>query len=138
MSANPIKKRGSHTDIKRTNENSDLKAHKYTPEIVEILATELRRLATIEQACVEAGINPDTYYTWRKKYPDFALKMARAKNSPQRQAKQTVMDHIDDLETAKWLLAHTANKEFNTRAEVEYSQVEAPIIVDDIPKGKGK
>lgn len=129
------------SDVKNVKEMSKFNGYKYSPEIVDSLYRSFLGLATIEQACTIAGISRETYYNWRKNDPDFALKMDKAQADPFMKAKKTVMDQIGDIETAKWLLEHKANKEFNTRIETESTFTEAPVIVDDIPKDateKGK
>lgn len=112
---------------------SVFKGYKFKPEVVDSLYRSFLGLATVEQACTIAGITKETYYQWRKHYPDFALKMDKAQADPFMRAKKTVMDKIGDVETAKWLLEHKANKEFNTRIETESTFTEVPVILDDVP-----
>lgn len=45
---------------------------KYTPERVEKILQAIRLGATYKIACAYAGINPDTFYEWLKRHPEFA------------------------------------------------------------------
>lgn len=108
--------------------------YKYTPEIVNRLNEGLLMGLTIDQACIYAGIHRATYYDWCERIKGFKEKMDKAALNPFLKAKQTIFNNLNNPDVAKWYLEHKANKEFNTRTEMEYAQVEAPVIVDDIPK----
>lgn len=51
---------------------------KYTPEIVERICESLKLGVTMQGAAYAAGINPDTFYEWKKRYPEFAERVTRA------------------------------------------------------------
>ena len=108
--------------------------YKHTPEIVNRLTEGLLMGLTIDQACIYAGIHRDTYYDWCNRIKGFKEKMERAALNPFLKAKQTIFNNLNNTEVATWYLERKASKEFTTRTELEYTQVEAPVIVDDVPK----
>ena len=112
--------------------------YKYTPEIVNRLNEGLLMGLTVEQACVYAGINKSTYYDWCQRIKGFQEKMEKAALNPFLKAKQTIFNNLDKTDVAQWYLEHKSSKEFSTRTEMEYAQVEAPVIIDDIPEEAAK
>lgn len=108
--------------------------YKHTPEVVDKLTEGLLMGLTIDQSCTYAGITRETYYDWCNKINGFKEKMEKAALNPFLKAKQTIFNNLNNPEVAKWYLERKSSKEFSTRTEMEYMHVEAPVIVDDIPK----
>ncbi len=53
-------------------------ASKYTAARAKAICELIRKGVTVEGACESAGINPDTHYEWKKRYPDYAEQVTRA------------------------------------------------------------
>src|SRR5947209_1180643 len=62
--------------------------------------------ATVEEACSQAGINPDTYYMERKRNPAFADRMDRSQQFPFLIMKKVVVKAVNEGDgnlALKWL-----------------------------------
>ena len=101
---------------------------KLTPSMEDILERALRDGATIEQACVVAGINKTSFYLWKKTNPTFATKMAKAKEYPNIIAKKVIVDKIvkdkDDTNARWWL----EKKEFKNVNQTNIQVNVKPIL----------
>ena len=52
---------------------------KYTEEIVKEILGYLEEFGVEKIAIKLVGINPDTFYEWKKKHPDFSESIKKAK-----------------------------------------------------------
>lgn len=74
--------------------------------------------ATIEEACFYADINPDTYYTYVKKHPEFSERVKALRQRPILAARKKIVTEIEtDVNTAKWYLERKSRAEFAQRQE---------------------
>lgn len=60
----------------------------------KIIEDCLKQDCTIEEACMYAGISVPSYYVHRRKNPDFAIRMDRARQFPKMMARAAVMKRI--------------------------------------------
>lgn len=76
---------------------------------------------TDKEACSFAEISPDQlYYYTRVIDPEFQVKKERLKDKPILNAKQTVVNNLEDKETAKWYLERKCSSEFSAKHINEY------------------
>ena len=89
------------------------------------------------QACLYAGINPDSLYEYCKNHPDYSDRKELLKEQPKIRAKLIISDKLDegDPEIAKWYLERRAKDEFSLRQEVSAEVKSAVRIIDDIQIG---
>ena len=90
------------------------------PKIMTKLVEKSLELAfmngfSAQEACRYAGIHRATFYRYLEKHPDFAERVAVAKERPMNMARKTVVGAIaaGHLPTSKWLLARK-DPEFST------------------------
>lgn len=72
--------------------------------------------ANDREACLHAGINPDTLYEYQKRHPKFTEQKEDWKRNPILKARHTIYKNLDDPSVAKWLLERR-DKEFSTKVE---------------------
>lgn len=109
-----------------------------TPEVQEIICTELRNGMPIRQSCDYAGICTETYYVWMSKgsegiqpYADFFHAATRARVEGTRALASTVREAaLDDWRAAAWMLERRAPDEWSKRTEVS-GPGGGPISVSD-------
>jgi len=54
---------------------------KYTPETADRIIQAFRAgVKNDDTACGAAGIHPDTFYTWKRRYPEFSERVEKAKS----------------------------------------------------------
>lgn len=75
-----------------------------TPEVLGKLEHAFKVGANDREACLHAGINPDTLYEYQKKNPQYSEQKADWKRNPILKAKYTIYKNLDDPNVAKWLL----------------------------------
>lgn len=92
-----------------------------TDEVIGKIEHCLTIGGTITDCCLFANISPSAFYNWLAKHPDYKERIEVLRRNPILKAKQTVYDSICDGDevTAKWLLEHRANDEFNSKQSVE-------------------
>lgn len=74
--------------------------------------------ATVNEACLYAGITPRTYYTWVKDDPELLQRFDTLRETPVLAARERVVNSIKtDTDTAKWYLERKRKKEFAARTE---------------------
>lgn len=61
---------------------------------------------TDKEACLHAGINPDTLYEYCKKHPEYAERKEVLKKKPNMMAKRNLFNQLadGDANTSKWQL----------------------------------
>ena len=97
------------------------------------------------EACLYAGINPDTLYEYYKKNPKFSEHKERLKETPNLKARQVLNLAIQqkDKQAAQWWLERKKKEEFSTRSELvqpepikvfvtKAEQDEADAVIDDV------
>lgn len=108
---------------------------KLEPQIVELLAHAFEDGATIEEACVVAQIDRQTYYNWIKDHEDFSARMESARNWTTEVARSNLAKRIKrgDVPVSQWWLERKAKNEFSTRNEL--SGPEGKDLVFNITRG---
>lgn len=114
---------------KRVPEGVDIAEAK--PEVVGVLIDALNIGMTVTEACHQAGISRDTFYTWKKKDPVLAYRLEKAETSTSRLAKGTLRMKLQneneqlktnpdlDIPTTRWWLERKNRDEFSTKSETE-------------------
>lgn len=97
-----------------------MNAAKLSPKVLSDLEKYFDYDYTVEQACTEVGINPDTYYEWCKRSEEFATLMKSHKNQIRLKAKRIIYDQIEsnDPDAAKFILERTEKGIYSSRSEV--------------------
>jgi len=62
-----------------------MSASKYNALRAKGICDLIRKGVTVEGACESAGVNPDTHYEWKKKYPEYADAVTRANGESEAQ-----------------------------------------------------
>lgn len=89
---------------------------KINKEILGKLEQAFKIGANDREACLHAGINPDTLYEYQKKHPEFTEQKEDWKRNPILKARHTIYKNLDDPSVAKWLLERR-DKDFSTKVE---------------------
>ena len=86
------------------------------------------------EACLFAGINPDTLYEYCKKHPKFSERKELLKEQVKMQAKMNLANSIKsgDEKASEWYLERKAKEEFSTKTEIAGTINGAVQIVDDL------
>lgn len=91
---------------------------KYSEQIVREFERAFRIGMTEQKACYYVGVNPDTFYDWKKKKSEFSERIERAKLYMRIKASQIITKAIindKDLKAAQWWLERKYRDEFNTK-----------------------
>jgi hypothetical protein len=91
------------------------KSPKLTPDTISKLEQAFAIDATVGEACFYADISHDTYYRWIKDYPELSEKFERLRKKPILKARQTIVNDLDNTDSAKWYLKNKKNNEFNEK-----------------------
>lgn len=115
------------------NQRSRWNAAKINEDHFKTIEDCLRLDFTIREACDAAGISVSSYYAYYNNYPDFALRMDRAKNFPKQMARTAVMKRIWqwDAKTALRYLELRDKSRYNT---VPWLTEEWELEWNELPK----
>jgi hypothetical protein len=105
-----------------------------TPKVVSQLVTWLSIGLTVREACLEAGISHEAYYSRVRSDEQFADKMAKAQNTVTTTAKKVVATRVldGDTKTAMWWLDRLEKRELATlQAVADGSQTIDPVTVPE-------
>ena len=72
------------------------------------------------EACLYAGINPDTLYEYQKRHPKFAERKEALKLTPNIAARKTIVASIGDVRIAQWWL-EKKDPEMKPSSKIEHS-----------------
>ena len=72
---------------------------------------------TDEEACFYADISGQTMYDYQKDHPEFIERKKALKQKPILKARRTVVEDLEETETAKWYLSRKKKDEFSERQE---------------------
>lgn len=86
--------------------------------VVDKLIAAFKNGYNITEACMSAGIDRSTYYSWLASDDNFSYKMSKAQGAPTRKAKRVVIAAINDgdVNSAKWWL-NAKDPEFKSKVE---------------------
>ncbi|MDQ5885888.1 MAG: hypothetical protein QG628_285 [Patescibacteria group bacterium] len=101
---------------------------KLTPEVVSILADCLRQGMTVREACSQAVISHEAYYSRTRSDEHFADIMYKAQQEPTITARQVLIEAINkgDVGVSKWWLERKAADEFGSTPKVEAVKLVKP------------
>lgn len=111
---------------------------KLTSEILEKLYNYVRMALPLDQACRLAGINPSTYYLWKKRasegtepeYLEFIEKLDACQAEAQAKLVQDIQ--LDKSWQSKaWILERRFSKEWKPRQEIKHEGLNESDIQDD-------
>jgi len=91
---------------------------KMTSEVISKLEHAFGISATDREACLYAGILPQTLYTYQKKKPEFVERKSQLKLSPNLKARQTLVTSLDQASGAQWWAERKMKGEFSARQEL--------------------
>lgn len=102
---------------------------KITPQVVSLLADCLRQGMTVREACLQAVISHDAYYSRLKSDQQFADIMARAQMQPTITARRVLVEQINagNVSVSKWWLERKEPHEFSLRREIVTPEVEEEV-----------
>ena len=90
-----------------------------TPVVIGKLETVFSLDGTVKEACFYAGINPDTYFEFMKKNPEYTERFEALRQRPVLKARETVVKEITkNYNNAMDYLSRKAKKEFSQRTEL--------------------
>lgn len=93
-----------------------------TQDIVRKLEDAFCYDATVEEACLYAGISRQTYYEFLKKYPAFADRIDELRQAPFLVIRKKVVSTAEhDADMGLKFLERKKKQEFSTRTEVAHS-----------------
>ena len=95
---------------------------KYEPSVVRTICEAVADGMPFRLAADLGGISPDTFYTWKKEYPEFSdtIQEARAKGVQARLKIITAAAEKGDVKAAQWWLEHTLPEHF-ARNRIEHA-----------------
>jgi CHASE1-domain containing sensor protein len=98
---------------------------KYSDDAVQRIEQAVTAGATYRLACQYAGISEDTFSAWRKRYPDFSERLARAESNAALRwlAKiEQLADQENDWRALAWKLERRYPQEYGkTTQDVQHS-----------------
>lgn len=127
---------------KRKDQPRDEESGKYltkmTKDVVVALEEAFLNRANDAQACLLAGIDPTTYYRYKRENPSFAEKVNMLKNDLAYRAKQVIRKSVESgsVKTSMWVLERLEKDEYAPPASVHVQNVNSLDIVswlDTIP-----
>ena len=93
-----------------------------TQEIVGKLEVAFSYDATVEEACLDAGISPDAYYDFTKKYPAFSVRVEALRKAPLYVIRKKIVQTAQhDADLGMKYVERKNKMEFSTRTEVAHS-----------------
>jgi hypothetical protein len=104
-----------------------------TPEVLAKLEHAFGIGCPDKEACLYAGISMDALYNYQNRRPDFGEWKALMKEKPALKARNTVVNSLSQVETAKWYLDRKTNGEFSARAALELTGKDGgPITIAEL------
>jgi predicted DNA-binding protein YlxM (UPF0122 family) len=106
------------TKREQINRKIGLGVQKFNDDTVNKLRQAFAIDATIEEACFYSGISKQCYYDNVKKDKKLLDQLEALRNKPVLKARQTVVNSLDNPDSAKWYLERKRKKEFAQRGEL--------------------
>lgn len=93
-----------------------------TADVVSKLEVSFSYDATVEEACLDAGISKDSYYRFIKKFPQFSDRVDELRQAPYLVLrKKVIAEGEHNADTALRFLERKKKGEFSPRTEVAHS-----------------
>lgn len=93
-----------------------------TQEVVGKLEIAFAYDATVEEACMDAGISADAYYDFLKKHPTFSDRVAALRNAPLYTIRKKIVQEAQhNADLGLKYVERKRKLEFSTRTEVAHS-----------------
>ncbi len=105
-----------------------------TDEVITLLEQAFSLDCSVLEACRLSNIAKSTYYNFLKRYPEYVDRFKELREDPILKARQTIVNDLDNTDTAKWYLERKKKAEFAQRHE--NINVELPVPLLDIDKLK--
>ena len=107
---------------------------KMTEEVLGKLEYAFSKGLSDREACIYAGINPDTLYSYCKKKNDFSERKEYLKDTPILNAKMNVAEGIEkgDKELSKWYLERKCKDEFSLKQDIGLNgKISVPVFIGE-------
>jgi|GEM_PF-3397909 len=99
---------------------------KLTPELLARLKVVFLIGATYKEAGAAVGVSERTISNYTKNDPDLLRQIEGWRSVPILKAKQTIVDHLDEVKIAQWYLERRC-PEFKSRQDITTNDRELPI-----------
>jgi len=105
---------------------------KYNPEVVKLITDALSLGTTVADACEYANINPDTYYEWLKRHPDFSDAVKRAFAAATVSLVGRIRREADEgaWQAAAWLLERRLPDRYGRRVIQHEGSADKPLRIE--------
>ena len=101
---------------------------KLTPELLARLKVVFLIGATYKEAGADVGISEKTISNYTKNNPELLHQIQAWRGAPILKAKQTIVDHLDEVKTAQWYLERRS-PEFKSRQDITSNDRELPTPI---------
>jgi len=106
-----------------------------TPEVLRKLEYAFALDATVEEACVYAGISDKTFYDYQKAHPEFSQRIEALKNMPVLAMRESVIRQGSrDGDLALKYLSKKRSTEFHEKKDIKHGGV---VKMESLPKEEG-
>ena len=99
---------------------------KLTPELLARLKVVFLIGATYKEAGAAVGVSERTISNYTKNDPELLRQIEGWRSVPILKAKQTIVDHLDEVKIAQWYLERRC-PEFKSRQDITSNDRELPI-----------
>ena len=101
---------------------------KLTPELLARLKVVFLIGATYKEAGAAVGVSERTISNYTKNDPELLRQIEGWRSVPILKAKQTIVDHLDEVKTAQWYLERRC-PEFKSRQDITSNDQELPTPI---------
>ena len=108
---------------------------KLTPELLARLKVAFLIGATYKEASYAVGISEKTISNYTKNDPELLQQIEGWRSAPILRAKQTIIDHLDEVKTAQWYLERRC-PEFKSKQDITTNDQDLPIPILSDPVGE--
>ena len=107
---------------------------KLTPELLARLKVVFLIGATYKEASYAVGVSVKTISNYTKNDPELLQQIEGWRSVPILKAKQTIIDHLDEVKVAQWYLERRC-PEFKSKQDITTNDQDLPIPILSDPVG---
>lgn len=100
---------------------------KLTPETLQKIEQAAALDCTMPEIALFANVSVSSLYNWMESDPVFKQRLEELRNSPVLKARTTIVEKLDQADTAKWYLERKKKSEFAQRTETDLTSGGLPI-----------